>query len=384
MGSAPPTRSSLVGAAENESTSRLFAAEGPWLFGRRIDLLAFGGSALLAFALVGAGIATGTLESDVPDWVFFACIVAVDVAHVWCTLFRVYFDGAEVKRRPLLFVGLPIVLYAVSVFLHAAGSLVFWRVLAYLAVFHFIRQQVGWMKLYNGRDAAATKHEKTLNLAAIYASTLYPVLWWHGHLPRSFHWFLEGDFIVGASARLATFAFPVYLAVLLGFFAVQLRRAAQGKAQPGKVLLVLTTAAAWYVGIVALNSDLAFTVTNVLIHGAPYFVLTFGYARKRSAEGAPLLRRLVGRGVLRGALVFGGTILVLALAEELLWDRFVWHERPGWFGASGELSSFALVFVVPLLSLPQLTHYALDGLVWRRRDNPTLSTSTPQIPLRSK
>lgn len=377
MVSAPQMRSSRVAPAEKAEAgqNRLFAANGPWLFGRTTDLLAFGGSALVSLAILAVAVQTGVLDQDVPDWVFFVCIVSVDVAHVWSTLFRVYLDGSEVKRRPLAYLGLPLVLYGLSVLLHAAGSLIFWRVLAYVAVFHFIRQQVGWMRLYNGRDPEASNREKTLNVAAVYASTLYPIVWWHGHLPRSFHWFLEGDFVVGLSAQVASYTFPLYVATLAAFFVWQGRRALRGDAQPGKVLLVTTTALTWYLGIVVYDSDLAFTVTNVLIHGAPYFVLTFRYARKRSGENAPLLRRLVGRRLSTAALAFGVIVLVLAFGEEFLWDRLVWHERAGWFGASSELSSFALVFIVPLLSLPQLTHYALDGLIWRRRDNPTLSST---------
>jgi hypothetical protein len=30
-------------------------------------------------------------------------------------------------------------------------------------------------------------------------------------------------------------------------------------------------------------------------------------------------------------------------------------------------------FVVPLLALPQLTHYVLDGFIWRRKSNPDFS-----------
>ena len=362
-----------MGGGKTGEAPGLFAQGGPWLFGRGADLVAFGGSALLSFGLLAYGIATGLIDGDVPDWVFFACIVAVDVAHVWCTLFRVYFDGAELRRRPAFYLGVPLALYALSVLLHAAGSLVFWRVLAYVAVFHFIRQQVGWMRLYDARDKGATSLERRLNSLAIYASTFYPVLWWHGHLPRSFHWFLEGDFVVGVSASLASWVFPLYVGVLVAFLLWHLRRFVRGEGQPGKVLLLVTTAATWFVGIVVYNSDLAFSVTNVLIHGAPYFVLTFRYARKRASEEEGVLRRLVGGGRAKAALVFGAVVLVLAFGEETLWDRLVWHERPGWFGGSAEISSFALVFLVPLLSLPQLTHYALDGVVWRRRDNPTLS-----------
>ena len=28
------------------------------------------------------------------------------------------------------------------------------------------------------------------------------------------------------------------------------------------------------------------------------------------------------------------------------------------------------MYLVPLLALPQLTHYVLDGFIWRRKSNP--------------
>ena len=47
----------------------------------------------------------------------------------------------------------------------------------------------------------------------------------------------------------------------------------------GKDIVVATTAICWYIGIVVFNSDYAFTVTNVIIHGVPYFALIYFYAR---------------------------------------------------------------------------------------------------------
>ena len=69
-----------------------------------------------------------------------------------------------------------------------------------------------------------------------------------------------------------------------------------------------------------------------------------------------------------------GILIALAFAEELGWDTLVWHQRPTLFGAGGfELSDVVLGVVVPLLSLPQTTHYLLDGFVWRSRENPSLA-----------
>ena len=65
--------------------------------------------------------------------------------------------------------------------------------------------------------------------------------------------------------------------------------------------MVAATVACWYVGIVATNSDYAFTVSNVFVHGIPYLVLVYLYARgaareRESARG--IAARLVRRGVL--------------------------------------------------------------------------------------
>ena len=348
--------------------SRVFASEGPWLFGRRVDLAAFGGSALAAFALLGMGAALGILEADTPDWAWLGAVLAVDVAHVWSTLFRVYLDGSEVRRRPLLYLGAPLLLYGLGAMLHAFGSGVFWTTIAYLAVFHFVRQQVGWVRLYHRRERAQgglRRADRLLDEAATYAATLWPLVWWHGHLPRSFHWMLEGDFVVGLSAELATWTAPLYWGLLAAFLLRQLVRwRSPAPPSPGKVLVVGTTFACWYVGIVALDGDFAFTVTNVLIHGVPYLVLTYRYGRARAAAepAARTLRRMLAAG----AVGFLALVVLLALLEETLWDRFVWHDREHLFGVGEVPSPLVLSLLVPLLALPQLTHYLLDGFVWRR------------------
>lgn len=371
-GSFDPRSSSTREAAAVAEKPRLLAPSGPWLFSRSGDLFVFAGPALLAFALVAYAASSGLLVGDAPAWTFFAIVLAVDVAHVWSTLFRVYFDGAEFERKRALYVGAPIAVYVAGVMLHAVSSLAFWRVLAYVAVFHFMRQQVGWMRLYDRRDAEAKPWQRRLDSWTIYACCLYPLLWWHAHLPRAFDWFLEGDFVVGLSSSLLPPAALIYGLTLAAFAATHALRVFRGQGQPGKIVLAIATAACWYGGIVAFDSDLVFTVTNVLLHGVPYFLLTFRYGRKRAAEGAPLLRRLLGGAAVRAGFVFAAIVLVLATVEEGIWDRYVWHEHAGVFGNGASLGDLTLALLVPLLSLPQAVHYVLDGVVWRGASNPLL------------
>ncbi len=125
---------------------------GTWLVSARWDVGGFGGSALLAFGLLLFGRLTGALHGAVPAWAWIATVVFVDVAHVWATAYRVYLDPDEMRRRPALYLGLPLAAYAAGVALYSAGSAsLFWRVLAYVAVLHFVRQQYGWVALYRRR-----------------------------------------------------------------------------------------------------------------------------------------------------------------------------------------------------------------------------------------
>jgi hypothetical protein len=73
----------------------------------------------------------------------------------------------------------------------------------------------------------------------------------------------------------------------------------------------------------------------------------------------------------RWPVIFLATLWLLAYAEELLWDRGIWHERAWLFGAAFDPGRLK-VLLVPLLALPQATHYVLDGFIWRRKSNPDI------------
>src|SRR5579863_5740906 len=78
---------------------------------------------------------------DVSPLVWAVLIIGVDVAHVYSTLYRTYFDPVEFRRCRSLYLLAPLLGFLAFVALYSLGAMVFWRVLAYLAVFHFIRQQ---------------------------------------------------------------------------------------------------------------------------------------------------------------------------------------------------------------------------------------------------
>jgi hypothetical protein len=341
---------------------------GPFLWSARRDSWIFGGSFALPLLLVLLAQLGGVPHRELPEWAFLAFVVGVDVAHVYATLFRTYLDRQELARHRLRYAALPVAAYLAAAALWSVSPLTLFRALAYLALWHFVRQQAGWVALYRARAGDRSRRSRLLDGAAVYTATLYPLLEWHvAPESRRFAWFMAGDFVsLDALAALVPWGRGLWLLALGAFLLEQARKLyTERRFELGKVVVVLGTALTWYVGIVATNGDFEFTVTNVLPHGVPYLALLYFYARERRRE----MPRLFGsRLVSSGLLGFLGLCLILALLEEGLWARFVFHDHAGLFGASS-VSQVAVALLAPLLVVPQAVHYALDGLLWRRRDS---------------
>jgi len=331
-------------------------------------LSVFLGSGVVSLLALWVGAYLGLLHSDTPNWAWVPAILLIDVAHVYATFFRVYFDLEELKRRVWLYTSVPVCGFIILAALYSEGELLFWRVLAYLAIFHFVRQQYGWVALYRAKAGERRRLERMIDDAAIYLATLYPLVYWHAHLPRHFWWFLEHD-LQPIPLFIEDILQPIYWLTMLAYAIKSIANWKKGRANPGKDIVLVTTAVCWHVGIITFNSDYAFTVTNVIIHGVPYIALIYWYMRSGSRQGdKPKQNRL------RTVVVLLGTIWLLAYVEELLWHRTILDvpERTRLFGGSIDVGSLDLL-LVPLLALPQMTHYILDGFIWRRKSNPNFS-----------
>lgn len=320
----------------------------------------------IAFILA-PGIVVSLVVLALPDWftsrdvsplLWAALVVGVDVTHVYSTLYRTYFDPAEFRRARTLYVLAPLLGWMAFALLYSLGTMVFWRCLAYLAAFHFVRQQYGFMMLYGRWEW----QHRWIDQAAIYAATLYPLAWWHLH-PRQFDWFVAGDFVTLQSPLLADVSLAIYVAIMVAYLVKEAALSWRNRrVNAPRNLLLASTALSWWVGIAVLDSDLAFTAINVLAHGVPYMALIWIYGRRRPTPGALFRAAFVP--------VFLLVPLLFAYLEEGLWDGLVWAEHPALFPIFAALpvieSRDLLVILVPLLALPQITHYILDGFIWRR------------------
>lgn len=351
-----------------------------WLFSKNIDLAALYFPVWLCWLMV-FNLPVSYLEADIPLWIWVVFVLCIDVGHVWSTIFRTYLDKEEFGHHRALLLLAPILSFVLVAGIAFLSTFWFWRLLAYLALFHFVKQQYGFLALYKmkAKDFGVQKFFK--DKWVLYLATLYPVFYWHCSDGLNFSWFVMDDFINLRSFFVVTPNFwtlffsilnMLYWGIILAWLIEELVRS--DKISVGKILWMLTTAINWYVGIVYFNSDLVFTITNVVAHGIPYLTLIIYYQYQKEN-----LRKHRLGSVVRIAGVILPVVFFLGWLEEYFWDMLVYGDRGDFFAGVMAYpfdlleSPFAQAIAIACLTLPQFTHYIIDGFIWKS------NTSNPYV-----
>lgn len=325
---------------------------------------------LLAIVWIFPEVFGATAEFS--EWHWIALVLLIDVAHVYSTIYRTYLDPLARQHYRFELTWYPFIAFVLMVLLHSFSTLWFWRMLAYLAVFHFVRQQYGFMRLYQRRESPPV-WKRRMDAITIYAATIAPLLHWHTSYPKRFNWFMPNDMLGVDVPGIASMVLWMHAACLVAYAVSEVIMISRGaEVSLPKNILIAGTAISWYMGIVHFNGDVTFTLFNVVAHGVPYMALVWAYGRKRTAnsgDGYKSVRSFFSLGALP---LFLGSLFLLAFVEEGFWDALVWREDRWVFRMFNGLlpviqDQAMLSIIVPLLALPQVTHYIIDAFIWRMR-----------------
>lgn len=301
------------------------------------------------------------IHNEMNEFTWLILILVIDVAHVYSTIYRTYLDKATVLKNKFLFIISPILLYIIGVVLHQLNPLYFWRVLAYFAVFHFIRQQYGFMRIYDRTNS--NKAELIFDKICIYSFTLLPVIYWHLNGPQNFNWFVPNDFYYFNNHNILPFVNGINITLFFVFIIKEIYTTVLNKKPNlGKQLIMIGTAISWYMGIVYFKGDLTFTLLNVVSHGIPYMALVWAYGNKTKENKWRIIFKP------KNIIIFLGIIIALAYVEEMLWNNLIWHDHEQIFPNILDLTitnKITLNILIPLLALPQIMHYFIDGFIWK-------------------
>jgi hypothetical protein len=302
----------------------------------------------------------------VSNWWWLLLIVGIDVTHVYTTLYKTYYNPNSKKLHHKKLLIIPFVCFILAFLVYVLDVSIFWSLLAYIAVFHFIRQQYGFVRLYSRYQN--NKLEKQIDTIMIYASTIYPIIYWHIYGPFEFSWFTKNDFLFINKPYIENIGFALYAFITLFWVCKELYNFFYLKTiNIPKTLIIIGTSLSWYIGIVFYNNDLTFSLLNIVSHGIPYIALIWFDQIKEIKKASYTLTSLQNRLFRKkNIILFIAIPLFFAFAEENLWNLIEWREhRPYFFSFNINMPNELKQILIPLLVLPQLTHYVIDGFIWK-------------------
>lgn len=350
-----------------------------WLFSLKLDLFGLFIPVWICWGICFY-LPENTLAQELPLWAWVAIILLIDVSHVWSTLFKSYFDKDSRKNHSYILKAAPLLVLIGAFALVSASEIWFWRILAYLALFHFIKQQYGFLALYKSKHKDWTPKKIFKDKWVIYFSMIYPVVFWHLSPSRNFSWFVEGDFFsLAIHNSMWEFCHIIYFLILIGW-CIEEYSSKRKQNKPiiiGKILWLITTGLNWFLGIVYFNSDIAFSLTNVVAHGLPYMILIIFFTKKKDqfqGKPTPAISHIVKIVTI---------VALLAILEEYCWDMFVNRDKQMFFEniIQYPIAAFEHPYLralgIAVLIVPQATHYILDAYIWKNNEkNPFLTLIT--------
>lgn len=337
---------------------------------------------IFLFTLLTTSLFPQVLDDSVsPIW-FFVFLIVFDTGHVWATLLRTYDrKNIRIQKRKIL-TTIPIVSFFILFILSIFGmQSTDWTILpfmfiAYMAVFHFIKQQVGFIQLYHHKESIP-KSLRTVSTFANkwiwWSSTLFPFLWWMmEYEDKNFEWFMKWEFTFLAniiphfSGIWILFGGIVMLYILIECIIIFF----WWKLNPLKILYIIGTFGVWYSGMVVHNNVFIFGFGNVLLHAMNYYGIVIASTQNNPKDYRVWLQnRILSHNIYAISLILMSTIVIFAFVEEYFWDQFIWQSESRFFWDflyNTIHNPIILAVIFSLLGSIQVSHYLLDRYIWKK------------------
>ncbi len=319
-----------------------------WVFSRRQDLCVF--ILLLCFFFVVQQIISAAEALDLNDaknFIIFNIIFLAffDIPHALSSFQQVYKAEKRSQFKYLLFV--PLVLFVSLVGLFYWLPKLAFSLVAYLSIFHVIRQQYGWMRFSQVKSGhLLTSAQIRFDKVLIYSLTCLPLLMLHtgqNLQNEDFGWLMPGDLFFFPNQSIFKAALILFWAVLLSYVTYNIWGHRSNLRFPlGKLIIFLSTGLAWYGGIYFnIHGEQAIYIDG--LHAAPYLWLVFKVQplKKKEKSWVAWLQYYT-------PLAMGG----------LLW-AFLFYR----FGFSP--SSMTTAFMLGMLVTISTSHYIFDAFIWK-------------------
>lgn len=282
----------------------------------------------------------------------FAASSLIDSAHVYTTFVLLFFSKKLVSYftfRKLILIGLFTLFALFLIFSLTSHSQWTWYFIAAGAIFHFIKQQVGWMKIAT-KERIQGPFQTWIDLLSIYTLTGITVVYRLTLLEQP-NWFLNND-LPKLDQNYFQVASLIFILSQISFFSTNVYNSFKTKLIPtAKLNIWLSTFIGWFFALIILE-DMSLTVSLLLLqHGLPYLVLI----SKKSESQVDRISKKIFKIyiVLAGGFLLGYLNYYIIASPKFEGQDFLKSETTA--------ALFAIYFGA------QFIHYAYDSFLWKAK-----------------
>lgn len=329
-----------------------------WVFSQQEDLWVFIGPLILAYSLLAIMHFTGmSIFADGPDFFYYYVALFVDGSHGITTFVRLSQKQDISKEQKIFFFLLPAIIWLLILSLIQMQFSYIEIMISYFAIYHFIKQQYGWLRITSVKTQSLTQTEEFLDKMMIYNVTLFPIFYW-SFIKTNFGWYGPNDIIKFYDhAWMKPVLIIIHITLSLIYLYFQVHANKHRTHTPwGKYLIIAVTWVAWVIPIVILESHIAKVLCFAIPHGLQYYYINFKVQSQSNNKTQTSPRQSLVPYLLRFYLAFVFIELLIMSVDKKMIEFLSLHYTV--YQQSG--SSF-----LALVSVFQIWHFIADGYIWK-------------------
>jgi hypothetical protein len=304
--------------------------------------------------------------------IFLGAVLALDSIHTFLSCFRI--DFIKKVRTELGFRNIVILKFAASVLLlfvpYYYGGIVGLLIsVKYISIYHFAKQQFGWLRLINKKtlavespdSAARKKLMARISEGAIHLGCLGPILIAHSSL-YYFSWYNPTPNLIHLNNTVAALLMRIYLALMLGFVLWEIWIHYKGWIEFNltRISIMIFTLVGWGVTILSDHKSLKTALLFITSHHVlSYVFLLYSYNVK-------VRQQRLNHFFLMFAMMCLLYILITLSRNSIAELPGTATETMRFFFSAESYRIF--YWTVPLLWLPTMFHFLIDADLWKGVD----------------
>lgn len=292
------------------------------------------------------------------SFVAFAILILLDAGHAYATLLRTYFRKSELNRSKFYFYG-PVVVIIVMFSWSYLGIPFLWRFLLYSTFYHHMKQNYGLFMWYSKLEGFKPSREKI----DVYLMAILPFILFHFRDIQYQALYHDSELPLVAGFESISILIGLYSLYFFYNMFLMYKKMLNKEVGTALALSYILPASLNYICFLVFKHSYQVYMPLLAFHAISYLsMISLSMEKLNPVKGQAIK--------IWGTIIF--IVVFFVSIEYTVTDYFDVFSSP-----ANLQGNMALSLVVAFTVLPNLMHFMIDGIIWKRENPDFQSILTP-------